>query len=128
MNDDIQSGGKQARRPSWFTAILATTWVILAWRVHEYLVGMYFLTQVFGKGQHPIPGPLPEDNFFVQFFGVHALATTVWLVTLILSKDLFLEPQRSRAWNMVLTIVCVILLFWGRLALSIIETEWGIIR
>ena len=127
MKDQLQNQGPRDRRPSWFTALLATTWVLLAWRVHEYLVGMYFLLQVLGKGQQSIPEP-PQDNFFVQFFGSHALATTIGLTVVILGKDLFLTPQRSRTWNITLTAFCLVLLFWGRLTFGIIETNWGIVR
>ena len=63
-----------------------------------------------------------------NYSDAQVMGTTIGLTVVILGKDLLLTPRRSRTWNIVLAAFCLVLLFWGRLTLGLIEADWGIIR
>jgi hypothetical protein len=114
------------KRPQWFSVVLSTVWILLSWRVHEYLVCLYYMAQGLSTGNHPVALP-SEANFFVQFFGFQAPTTTIAFSALILGKDLFLERAKSGVWNIILAVICGVLLCWGWVFFKLILVNWGIV-
>ena len=111
-------------RPSWFSVLLSTMWIGLSWQIYGRLIGQEFEFQIFSVN-HPEMSPPPADNFFVQFFGFHVLWTTFAIAALILGKDLFIMPLRSRIWNIAFAVLCGALIIGGWEMLSTFKLPWG---
>lgn len=114
------------KRPLWSSVVLSTSWVLLSCHLQNRLVIMYAIAETFGSGEHPLA--IPEGNYFVQLFGLHALAKTTTIAAVILGKDLFLEKPRSQMCNIALAILCGALIGWGWVSFLNMESDWGILK
>lgn len=139
--------GEQSKPPardrnvSWFTALLASLWLIGAWRLQGHFIDLMLIADRM-KAQDaarvpPVPAngelalemshKIPSfDSFATHFFTIEQWPTIV-VATIVLAKDPFLPGNARKKWNWILAAVASVLLVRGWLDAGKYQTELGII-
>jgi hypothetical protein len=114
--------------PRWSSVIIASLWLVLAWRLNAYIIGDFNLFHLISP--RGTPSPLYAwASYVVVFFKTFAVWPSAIIAGVILGKDAVVTAKTSRILNMVLSVLLLLLLLAGWASIMTAEvTRLGIVR